>query len=238
MLPTRPRKPAALAKARELRKSGMSLKKIARRLDVSPSSVKAWTDDIVLTPEQHAANLYRGGPLDPERLRAAAAARSESCRTKRAAHQEQGRHRARADDHLHQAGCMLYWAEGSKTGNAVRLTNSDAHMVRFFCRFLVTALGIDPLDIRVSINVYTNNGLSIQDVEEYWLRMLDLPRTCLRKHTVNHMPTSSSGRDPRALAVWRVPRHRPQHRDAPAHLRRHSGVRWLRGAGLVGLASS
>ena len=61
---------------------------------------------------------------------------------------------------------MLYWAEGSKTGNAVRLTNSDARMVRFFCRFLVTALGIDPLNIRVSINVYTNNGLSIRDVEE------------------------------------------------------------------------
>ena len=89
---------------------------------------------------------------------------------------------------------MLYWAEGSKTGNAVRLTNSDARMVRFFCRFLVTALGIDPLNIRVSINVYTNNGLSIRDVENYWLRLLALPRTCLRKHTLKHMPTSSSGR--------------------------------------------
>jgi hypothetical protein len=89
---------------------------------------------------------------------------------------------------------MLYWAEGAKGCNVVKLVNSDPHMVRFFRRFLVETLGVDPARLRVSVNVYTNNGLTIDQIERYWLKLLELPRTCLRKHTLNHMPTSSSGR--------------------------------------------
>jgi hypothetical protein len=194
VIPTRPRKPVEMAEARRLRGTGASLKGIAAQLGVSPSSVKAWTADIVLTSEQIAANLDRSaGEWHPERLRHAAAARSATCRARRLESQAQGRARARGGDPLHQAGCMLYWAEGSKDRNDVRLTNSDSRLVQFFCRFLTVSLEIDPLDIRVSINVYTNNGLSIRDVEEHWLGVLGLPRSCLRKHRLNHTPTSSSG---------------------------------------------
>ena len=67
MPPTRPRKPKEMASARQLRREGMSLKRIAARLGVSPSSVKLCTDDIKLTSEQIAANHYHGGgPWDPE----------------------------------------------------------------------------------------------------------------------------------------------------------------------------
>jgi hypothetical protein len=97
-------------------------------------------------------------------------------------------------DPLHQAGCLLYWAEGSKDRNAVKFSNSDLYMVRLFRRFLTEALGVDQLAIRVSLNVYTTNDLSIREIEDYWLTGLELPRDCLRTHTLDHMPTSSSGR--------------------------------------------
>lgn len=89
---------------------------------------------------------------------------------------------------------MLYWAEGSKSRNRVTFVNSDAHMVAMFRRFLGESLGIAPERIVVYLNVYTNNGLTIREIEDRWLRLLGLPRACLRKHTLNHMPTSSSGR--------------------------------------------
>ena len=89
---------------------------------------------------------------------------------------------------------MLYWAEGSKERNVVKFSNSDARMVKLFRNFLTDALGVNPADIRLSLNVYTTNGLSIDTIERHWLEHLELPRTCLRKHTLNHMPTSSSGR--------------------------------------------
>jgi hypothetical protein len=47
--------------------------------------------------------------------------------------------------------------------------------------------------VSLRLNVYTNNGLSIEEIEEHWLSALDLPRACLRKHSLNHTPTSSSG---------------------------------------------
>jgi hypothetical protein len=90
-------------------------------------------------------------------------------------------------------GCALYWAEGSKARNGLAFANSDGPMLRFFVHFLRESLGVTSDRLRFSLNVYTGNGLSIREIEEYWLELLDLPRTALRKHTLNNRPTSSSG---------------------------------------------
>jgi hypothetical protein len=162
---------------------------------VSPASVVAWTRDIVLTPEQNALNL-RGprGPQNAAAQRRRAATWSRRSRARREAYQEEGRARAREGDPLHLAGCMLYWAEGKKGRNTAALTNSDRPLVVLFRRFLTESLGVEIEAIGLSLNVYTNNGLSIGEIERYWLAWLELPDSCLRKHMLNHMPTSSSGR--------------------------------------------
>jgi hypothetical protein len=67
-------------------------------------------------------------------------------------------------------------------------------MVLLFRRFLTDSLGVDRETILLSLNVYTNNGLSIEEIEAYWLDLLDLPSSSVRKHMLNHRPTSSSGR--------------------------------------------
>jgi hypothetical protein len=108
--------------------------------------------------------------------------------------QAEGRAAARDGNRLHLAGCMLYWAEGSKRRNAVQFTNSDPRMVAFFRRFLVEGPCLKPADIHLSINVYTNNGMGIDEIERYWLDLLRLPRSSARAHVLNHTPTSSSGR--------------------------------------------
>lgn len=92
------------------------------------------------------------------------------------------------------AGCMLYWAEGSKNRNMVIFANSDPAMLRFFARFLRECFGVRPKDFSVRLNVYTNNGLSIDEIEDYWLKAIDAPRSCLRAHSINHFPTSTSGK--------------------------------------------
>ena len=91
------------------------------------------------------------------------------------------------------AGCMLYWAEGSKGRNSLVLTNSDGEMLRFFARFLRESLAVRSEDITVRLNVYLGNGLSLTQVEAYWLELLDLEWDSLRKHAINHFPTSTSG---------------------------------------------
>jgi hypothetical protein len=191
----------------------MPYKRIAACLGLSPSSAYAWTSDIELTDEQKAVNL-RGprGPLNPEDVRKRAEAWSARCRRRRAASQEEGRAAARRRDLLHLAGCMLYWAEGGKRRNAIQFTNSDPRMVAFFRTFLVDALGIAPEDIHLSINVYTNNGMSIGEIGRFWLALLDLPKASARGHMLNHMPTSSSGRakNKRPYGVARLSVHQTQ----------------------------
>ena len=189
-----PRKLAERKKARELRREGMSIKRIAKSLGVSPSSVSYWTRGIKLSPEQLRRNL--GGPLGPQNPEVVAR-RAAACRARwqerRLAYQREGRLRARERDPVHMAGCLLYWAEGSKNRNTACFANSDVHMVRFFTTFLRESLGVESHEMTIRLNVYTTNGLSVREVEEYWLRALNLPRTVLRGHTLNHTPTSSSG---------------------------------------------
>lgn len=88
---------------------------------------------------------------------------------------------------------MLYWAEGTKSRNTATVGNSDPHLLRLFSRFLVECLGVRRDDFVIHLNVYLGNGLSLEDVERYWLDLLDLPPSCLRKHSVDFRPTSSSG---------------------------------------------
>lgn len=188
-------KPVEREMARTLRRSGLSYKRIAACLKVSPGSVYAWTKDIELTEEQHLANLRGpGGPHNPDHVRRRAEAWASRCRARRARSQDEGRAAARAEDPLHLAGCMLYWAEGGKRRNAIQFTNSDPRMLTFFRRFLVESLGIPPENIHLSINVYTNNGMGIDGIERYWLDLLSLPKSSARSHLLNHRPTSSSGR--------------------------------------------
>ncbi len=92
------------------------------------------------------------------------------------------------------AGCLLYWAEGAKHRNALSFSNSDVHMLRFFTRFLKESLGVPAEDFRIRLNVYTSNGRSIKQIESYWLEVLEVPRSSLRGHSVNHYPTSTSGK--------------------------------------------
>jgi hypothetical protein len=181
--------------ARELRRAGMPYKQIASALGVSASSVHGWTRDIELSEEQKAFN-QRGprGPQNPELVRRRAESWAAKCRAARFACQDDGRAAAREGDLLHQAGCMLYWAEGAKARNTIKFSNSDPQMVLLFRRFLTEALAVELDEIVMTLNVYTNNGMTIQEIERYWLDLLALPTTAVRKHTLNHMPTSSSGR--------------------------------------------
>lgn len=170
----------------------MTYKRIARVLSVSPASAFAWTRDIALTPEQVARN--RVHEADPAVIAARAATWRRKNRERRLAFQDEGRVRARTADPLHQAGCMLYWAEGTKERNCAKLANSDPHMVRFFVRFLRECFRVRNEHLSLRLNVYLGNDLALGDIEAYWLEVLGLPTSALRRHSIDHFPASSSGR--------------------------------------------
>jgi transposase-like protein len=186
--------------ARRLRRDeGRSIKSIAKALSVSQASVSVWVRDVELTPEQR-EQLDRA--RDPARARgnARSVARARHARVR---FQLEGRERARNGDPLHLMGCMLYWAEGAKSRNAVAFVNSDPFMVSTFLRFLRECYGVQDEQVALVCNCFVNNGLSLEEIQDWWLRTLRLPRSSLRKPVVNR-PSSAGSASRRTLVYGTV----------------------------------
>lgn len=173
---------------------GMSIKSIAATLNVSPGSASRWLRHVALTPAQEAA-LRAANPALNGQCRGAAQTKA-SARAARVLAQAHGHELASSGDHLHQLGCMLYWAEGSKSRNHVIFTNSDADMVALFLRFLGECYSVPEDRLTLSINVHLGNGLSLEEIQAWWLTRLSLPTACLRRAVVNRASRASLGKRP------------------------------------------
>ena len=109
--------------------NGASVGEIAASLKISKSTVSRWVRDVCLT-EVQLQKLSARNPIHNNQLRGSNRLK-ESSKVLRQQYQEEGRKRAQLGDPLHLAGCMLYWAEGSKSRNVITFTNSDPDMVVF-----------------------------------------------------------------------------------------------------------
>ena len=183
-------KPEQKQKAKELRNKGWSYNDIAKKLGVSKSSVSLWVRDIKLTPEQ-IQKLEQKNPIYNNQL-CGASKRQEKAREIRLSYQDAGKLKSKENNLLHHAGCMLYWAEGTKSKNQCRFTNSDPEMIKLFIRFLRECYDVTNDKITITINCYTTNGLSMQDIENYWLSILQLDNSSIRKGQENINPRSTA----------------------------------------------
>lgn len=105
----------------------------------------------------------------------------EKFRELRISYQEAGRLKAREGRPLHLAGCMLYWAEGSKERNRFEFVNADPYMMRLFIRFLREEMEIDEAIINIRVHCHSNDPDEKQRTGEYWAQLLGLPLTSLRR---------------------------------------------------------
>jgi hypothetical protein len=167
--------------ARRLRAEGWSIKEIENHLDVSRSSVSLWVRDVELGPEQRErlVERVRLGPL------VAAERKAERARDLRQTYQEEGRRLARERDASYAAGCMLFWAEGAKRRNTVKLTNSDPELLVYFVQFLRRHFHVANERLRVACNLFADHIDRQHEIEDFWLARLGLGRDSLRASTVN-----------------------------------------------------
>jgi len=188
-----PRKPEAWREARRLRgEEGRSVRSIAEQLGVARSSVSRWVRDVELTGGQLAALRAANPALNGRGLGTAVS--SARARAARVAAQAQGRLLALSGTSLHRTGCMLYWAEGSKGCNHVSFTNADADMVDVFLQFLRECYGVADDRVALTVNCHLGNGLSLGEIERWWLDRLALPASALRPSVVNRPSRASKGR--------------------------------------------
>jgi hypothetical protein len=172
-------------KAIQFRIEGMAIGKISELLGVSKSTISLWVRKVSLSVEQKQQLLKRTGPTFQRDL-----SRSNAFKNRRIEYQNKGRKRVYEEDPLYLAGCMLYWGEGAKNRNFVRLTNANPAMLILFKNFLKKFFEVKDEDFAFTINCYTDLH-TLKEIESYWVKTLELSYDNLRKGQTNVLPKSS-----------------------------------------------
>jgi len=115
----------------------------------------------------------------------AAARSADRARAIRRSYQERGRQLVRERDDSYAAGCTLYWAEGARRRNTLKLTNSDPELVAYFLTFLRRHFAVANDRVKVYCNLFADHLERQREIEDFWLDRLGLDRSSLRKSAVN-----------------------------------------------------
>ena len=168
-------------KARELRRQGWSVGQISKELRISKGSISPWVRDIKLTDNQ-IKRLEDNAFKNRMRMKEWSSKMCLACLDKRLAYQDIGRQKIKdGASKEYISGIMLYWAEGAKSRTKVAFSNSDFNMVKYFVEFLEKEIGIKKEDMNLTVQTYLNGGADIDEIQDFWLKKLDMPKTCLRK---------------------------------------------------------
>jgi len=176
-------KPEKKKEARKLRRKGESIKKIAKKLNISPASVHKWCQDIILTSVQRKK-------LDQKVFKALQKGRRKVAQNQRQKRlkeikelkikgiEEIGRLGKRE---FFLAGVALYWAEGFKKDSRLGFANSDPNMVKFFLKWLIESCGVPEEDIRLRVGLNISHKNRIKEVEKYWSKLTGIPFSQFQK---------------------------------------------------------
>lgn len=167
----------------ELRKIGLSIKEIVKKTHRPQSTISGWVKNIPLTEEQR-KYLDSKDPSKNHLRSPSSVERSKiTWMERRKKFQEEGRQLSINNNVNFIAGLMLYWAEGAKTRNrnTVCLSNTDVHLMKFFTNFLRHFFDVKEEEISIRINCWLNNGLTLDEIEKYWIDQLGLNKSNIRK---------------------------------------------------------
>jgi transposase-like protein len=191
-------KVAEREQAIDLRRQGYSITHIVETIGVAKSSVSVWVRDIKVE-EERLLRINGNRCRSVEEWSRIGAMNAENARLRRIAFQANSAMSQEAvRENLFLIGCMLYWGEGTKDKNVITLCNSDPEIMRTFMRFLRDALEVKDEEITLTVNAYTNNGVSKEEIEAYWLNLTGLKPSSLRKGQFNP-PHSASKKVKRNL---------------------------------------
>ena len=180
--------------ARKLRKQGKSVKNIAKIINVSPSSVSLWCNDILLSDLQkenlnkiNLRKIKRGFNIANENRKKERIDRVNFYKT--IGIEKVGKLSFRE---LFLIGSALYWAEGDKKQRRVVFINSDPKMILIFIKWLNICLNIpkNRLYCRLEINQIHQNRLF--DIQTYWSELIDIPLSQFRQPSFKKSKTNKT----------------------------------------------
>jgi len=169
------------SRAIALRKKGVSIREIQKKLHISRSSASIWVRDVKLSKVQ-IKNLYtnktNGGLKGSyiasqnkikDRLRLTKKIKDEGVR-------EIGKLTKR-DKFI--AGIALYFGEGNKMDKSVAVTNANPYAMKFLVEWLKEFCKVPTAKLRM--NLYIHDNLSEPYARKYWSALLGIPKSQFTK---------------------------------------------------------
>ncbi|MFD5396858.1 hypothetical protein ACFWJW_21900 [Streptomyces sp. NPDC127097] len=179
------------ARARQLRKQGLTYDAIQVELGCSKSSISLWVRDLP-KPAPRRTPAEQARIAREKRWEHELAVRDRERReTKSAATQEVG---DLSDRELLFAGAALYWAEGAKDKpynrrEHVQFVNSDPGVIEVFLAWL-RLLGVAP--DRIAYRVMIHMTADVETAEHYWAELVGVDVAALQKTTIKkHNPKTT-----------------------------------------------
>ena len=168
--------------ARKLRKNGGSIKSVAKKLGISPSTSSLWCRDIKLSENQIESLLLRKeGGVRRGQLNGALVQKNKRLATIKQ-YQKEGKifFEKFSDKEFFSSGLALYLAEGTKS-RQVEFTNSDPKVIKFIIGWFFKFFDIskDRIAPIVFINESHRNRESL--VKSFWSNYLNIPVSQFRK---------------------------------------------------------
>ncbi len=176
--------------ALRLRAEGASLNQIVSVTGMAKSTVSLLVREVPLTDEAR-ARLEAADPVKAK-SRLGQLTWSRQCRGRRRNAQLAGRCLAGSGDARYHAGVMLYWAEGGKARNSANLSNADPELLRMWLNWVREWHDIPEERIKLVVNCFLNNGLSLDEIEGWWLERLEMKHSQLQKAIVNRPSRASN----------------------------------------------
>lgn len=181
-------KPLERAQARELRKQGLSIIKIAEQVGVTKGTVSVWCSDISLTSEQieKLQSNSRDGATKGQ-LRASEARRKER-KERQDRYQNIGKERIGeiSDRELMIIGAALYWAEGGKTGRVVAFANSDPNMMLLYVRWITKCMKVPLLKLKFGLHIHEDLDEEVE--KKFWKDTLGIHECKFYKTQIKKNP--------------------------------------------------
>lgn len=159
-----------------LRKTGMSMTVIERKLGIPRSTLSGWFKGVKLTEEQR-TRLMKNSRDGWKKARESAVSAHKAARAQRLA---QAKHEAEktladidiTDAVLELAFAMLYFGEGAKKGGTA-IASSDPVILRFVLIALQRCFGIKRTTVRCDLHLRMDQDAEL--TKNYWSQELNIP---------------------------------------------------------------
>lgn len=164
----------------KLRKSGYSIKEIAKKLQIAQSTSSVWLRDIKI-PTSGENRMIKHKELNRYKMQKTWVAR----RQKQRQIDLDLAYKSLENINLHNKNltklicAILFWAEGNKNFSHVRFTNSDPKMISTFIGYLRQSYLLDEAKFRACIHLHEYHNP--KEIHEYWSKITQIPLNKFRK---------------------------------------------------------